>query len=396
MATPDDLDAIIERISNGSPDEKDINLLKQFSIGSQHQLQAKYITYVNSVEKLYIGDTINQSFDEEYLQRILNTLQKIDRETLQRILNIVQKIDHQTSPQTTNDKFIATNNLQTQLVSVAPPPIITTFEFEVVTVDHQGREKKRFLKQAEYFIENLENDIFFEMVSLPDGKFQMGVAKDEEVSQEEERPQRIVNIKSFFLSKYPITQAQWKAVANLPKIKRHLDIEPSCFRGNNLPVERVSWHDAQEFCQRLSQKTGRNYRLPSEAEWEYACRAQTSTPFHFGKTITTHLASYNKENKDFNGVYQQQTTEVGSFPANNFGLFDMHGNVWEWCADYDHEDYYGAPSDGSAWLDDGNEEYRILRGGSWNSSANLCRSASRFSGNGSVTIKEYGFRVACS
>jgi formylglycine-generating enzyme required for sulfatase activity len=136
----------------------------------------------------------------------------------------------------------------------------------------------------------------------------MGAAKDEEASQEEERPQRIVNIKPFFMSKYPITQAEWKVVAKLPKINRDIEPEPSNFKGDNLPVERVSWFDAQEFCQRLSQKTGRNYRLPSEAEWEYACRAQTSTPFHFGKKITTHLANYCGQNKEINGYLS---------PANN-------------------------------------------------------------------------------
>lgn len=180
------------------------------------------------------------------------------------------------------------------------------------------------------------------------------------------------------------------------KINRDLNPKPSLFNGNNLPVERVSWFDAWEFCQRLSRETKRNYRLPSEAEWEFACRAKTSTPFYFGKKLTTHLANYCEENEDINDIYRQQTTEVGTFPANSFGLFDMHGLVWEWCADNDHEDYHNAPSDGSAWLNDGNEEYRILRGGSWNSSLNLCRSASRFSENASVTDKEFGFRVVCS
>jgi formylglycine-generating enzyme required for sulfatase activity len=164
-----------------------------------------------------------------------------------------------------------------------------------------------------------------------------------------------------------------------------------------------------EFCERLSQKTGREYRLPSEAEWEYACRARTPTQFHFGKTATTNLANYCGEDQKINGilcqgtysnepygVYRKQTTEVGSFPANAFGLYDMHGNVWEWCADYEHEDYQGAPSHGSAWLNDGNSEYRILRGGSWDSSPRFCRSASRFSQDASTIDKEFGFRVVCS
>lgn len=234
------------------------------------------------------------------------------------------------------------------------------------------------------------------MVSIGGGKFQMGALQDESESLEDERPQHIVTLNPFYMGKYPITQAQWRVIAKLPKNKRCLKLEPSCFKGDNLPVERVSWYDAQEFCERLSQETGRKYRLPSEAEWEYACRAQTSTPFHFGKTITANLANYCRHDENIHTFYHQQTIEVGNFPANAFGLCDMHGLVWEWCDDYGHEDYQGAPLDGSVWLNDGNEEYRILRGGSWDSSPSWCRSASRFSEMASVTDSRFGFRVVCN
>lgn len=295
--------------------------------------------------------------------------------------------------------------------SPASPPEITSFEFEVVTVDAQGKKNKRFSKQAEYFTEYLGDGVALEMVSIPGGQFQMGGSQDEKASQESERPQHMVNVEPFFMSRCPITQAQWKIVVNSSQIEeRQLEFDdPSCFKGDNLPVERVSWYDAQEFCQRLSRKTGRRYRLPSEAEWEYACRAKKSTPFHFGKTITTDLANYCGQDKEINGhlwkgtysgelpgVDRQQTTEVGSFPPNGFGLCDMHGLVWEWCADNEHENYLGAPSDGSVWLSDDNEEYRILRGGSWDSFPHLCRSAFRFSENADVRSKEFGFRVVCS
>jgi len=400
MTTPDELVAILDRILDGSRDEKDITLLRQYieTGNAQSQMQlAKNIVNANEIQELHIGDRTYYGADAETIKIAL-------REVLPEIINSIgiKKSLQQNpqisrysnlSPQTSSEDVLTTSNLKSLLTA---PPTTTTFEFEVVTVDDQGRETKRFSKQAKYFVENLGDRVVLQMVSLPGGKFQMGAAKDEEASQEEERPQRIVNIKSFFMGKYPITQAQWKVVANLPKINRNLNPEPSCFNGNNLPVERVSWHHAQEFCQRLSRKTGRNYRLPSEAEWEYACRAKTSTQFYFGKKITTHLANYCGENKDINDIYQKQTTEVGTFPANSFGLFDMHGLVWEWCADYDHDDYHDAPSDGSAWLDNGNEQYRILRGGSWDSSLNLCRSASRFSDKASVTDKEFGFRVVCS
>lgn len=288
-------------------------------------------------------------------------------------------------------------------------PTTTTFEFEVVTVDAQGRETKRCPKQAQYFLEILGNGVELEMVSIPGGKFTMGAPKEELESGEEERPQHLVTVKPFFMGKYPITQAQWRVIASLPKIKRDLDPDPSCFKGDNRPIERVSWYDAEEFCDRLSEKKRRLYRLPSEAEWEYACRARETTPFHFGATITTNLANYCGQNQKIkcrlykgtygnepNGIYRQETSEVDIFSANAFGIHDMHGLVWEWCADYYHKNYQDAPSDGSVWLINGNEEGRILRGGSWTSPPNICRSASRFFGNPSSSNKNVGFRVVCS
>ena len=284
MYTPDELITILNRILDGSRDEKDITLLRQHleAINGSNKTQlAKNIVNANEINRLHIGDIINN--------------QGLDKETkviLQNFLETLQQIKIQTSPQRQDDKYVAKNNSETQLILPVPPPILKNFDFEVVTVDAQGKETKRFSKQAEYFIENLRDCVVLEMVSFAGGKFKMGAAKDEEASQQEERPQRIVNIKPFFMGKYPITQAQWKVVAEFPKIKRHLEFKPSCFQGDNLPVERVSWLDTQEFCERLSQRTGRTYRLPSEAEWEYACRAKTSTPFHFGKIITTDLANF--------------------------------------------------------------------------------------------------------
>ena len=275
-------------------------------------------------------------------------------------------------------------------------PDTTTFECEVVTVDAQGRETKRCPKQAQYFVEILGDAVELEMVSIPGGKFTMGAPQEEFESGEDERPRHLVTVKPFFMGRYPITQVQWRAIASLPKIKHDLDPNPSCFKGDHRPVERVSWYDAEEFCDRLSKETKRVYRLPSEAEWEYACRARTATPFHFGATITTNLANFCEQDQSRNTVDRKQTTEVGSFPANAFGLCDIHGNVWEWCADYWHDNYQGAPLNGSACLNSGNEEYRILRGGSWDCFPHLCRSASRFSDNPTITDKKFGFRVVCS
>ncbi len=238
------------------------------------------------------------------------------------------------------------------------------------------------------------------MVAIPEGRFVMGAPKEEPESSDSERPQHTVTLQSFFLSEYPVTQAQWKAVAALNFVNRSLDSDPSTFKGDNRPVENVFWLDAVEFCARLSRLTDKDYRLPSEAEWEYACRAGTTTPFHFGETITTDQANYNG---DYSygvapkGLYRKQTTPVGSFGvANAFGLYDLHGNVWEWCADHWHENYEGAPINGSAWLKDGNSDRRVLRGGSWINNPKRCRSAYRLRGNPNYRNDSGGFRIACS
>ena len=155
---------------------------------------------------------------------------------------------------------------------------------------------------------------------------------------------------------------------------------PSRFKSAKRAVENVSWYDALEFCERLSKKTGRPYRLPSEAEWEYACRAGTTTPFYFGETIMPALANYDcrkKYTSGIQGTFRKRTMNVGSFPPNAFGLYDMHGNVWEWCADPWHDDYRRAPSNSGVWEPGGNHSFRVLRGGSWCNDPRDCRSASR-------------------
>jgi formylglycine-generating enzyme required for sulfatase activity len=268
-------------------------------------------------------------------------------------------------------------------------------------------------RQAQYFIEDLGNNITLEMVAIPKGTFLMGSLETEEGHRDSESPQHEVTVKSFFMGKYPVTQAQWQAVASLPQINRELEPNPSDFKGAERPVESVSWYDAVEFCDRLSQKTGREYRLPSEAEWEYACRAGTTTPFHFGETITTDLANYRGTDWDIggtidkgaygdgdNGEYHEQITPVGNFGvANEFGLYDMHGNVWEWCADCWHDNYEAAPIDGSAWEEENDHEnenhYRLLRGGSWLSSPDNCRSAFRYDSVPGDWHIIFGFRVVC-
>jgi formylglycine-generating enzyme required for sulfatase activity len=263
-------------------------------------------------------------------------------------------------------------------------------------------------RQGQQFVETLSNGIVLEMVQIPSGSFVMGAPQDEEGTSDSERPQRQVTVSTFLMGKYSVTQAQWRVVAKLPKVNQNLDPDPSHFKGGNRPVENVSWFDAVEFCDRLSRHTGRTYRLPSEAEWEYACRAETTTPFHFGETITTDLANYDgKDDKAGKwsgsygrgpkGIYRQETTPVGSFKvANNFGLYDMHGNVWEWCADHWHSNYEGAPTDGSAWLTDDENSSRIMRGGSWYRFPRNCRSACRKYNHMGERSDYIGFRAVCS
>ncbi|WP_088242865.1 formylglycine-generating enzyme family protein [Calothrix rhizosoleniae] len=270
---------------------------------------------------------------------------------------------------------------------------------------------ERYRRKGLHFVEDLGNGIELEMVLIPGGSFMMGSPEDELECSDSESPQHLVNINHFCMGKYPVTQAQWRAVANRSDLRVNRDLEPelSYFKGDSHPVETVSWYDAVEFCDRLSQLTKRKYRLPSEAEWEYACRAGTETPFHFGETITSELANYNANytyGVGVKGTYRNETTEVGSFGvANAFGLYDMHGNVREWCLDDWHGNYKNAPTDGTAWFDSEDDDLSqksgnaVMRGGSWIVSPKLCRSAYRYY---NIRVEHdpldfnSGFRVVCA
>jgi len=257
---------------------------------------------------------------------------------------------------------------------------------------------------AQYFTEPLlkpEGALPLDMVLVPGGTFTMGSPEDELERSDDEGPPHEVTVPSFFMGRYPVTQAQWRLVAALPKVNRELKPDPANFKGENRPVEQVSWYDAVEFCKRLEQETGRPYRLPSEAEWEYACRAGTTTPFYFGKTLTTELANYNGNSTYSDGPkgeYREETTPVEHFGLSNaFGLCDMHGNVWEWCADPWHRNYEGAPTDGSVWLDEdqGNSSF-VLRGGSWYGKPSSCRSACRYYKSPNDANLSISIRVVCN
>ncbi len=257
-----------------------------------------------------------------------------------------------------------------------------------------------------------EPAIQLDLMLIPGGTFTMGSPADELGRYDDEGPQHEVTVPTFLMGRYPVTQAQWRAVATRTDLKVNIDLDPdpAKFKGDNRPVEQVSWHDAVEFCDRLSRLTGHTYRLPTEAEWEYACRAGTETPFHFGETITTDLANYCGEDDESQpeeypghygqgpkGIYRKETTSVNHFHplANAFGLCDLHGNVWEWCSDHWHDNYDRAPTDGSAWLTEDKEARRLLRGGSWYNDPRNCRSACRYYSNPGSRYDNDGFRLVC-
>jgi formylglycine-generating enzyme required for sulfatase activity len=258
------------------------------------------------------------------------------------------------------------------------------------------------------FNETLGGRIDLEMVLIPGGEFQMGAPETELDSQDNERPQHPVTVPTFFMGSTPVTQAQWRQVLRLALQSPgliSLTSDPSAFTGDDRPVENVSWDAAIEFCDWLSFATGRQYRLPSEAEWEYACRAGTPTPFHFGETIGTDIANYQGTDNETmgqsgsygrgeKGLYRKETTPVKAFSANAFGLYDMHGNILEWCQDDYHDNYAKAPSNGTAWIDKKSNS-KTLRGGAWISLPRYCRSAYRAHYFPSSRDNYIGFRVVC-
>ncbi len=234
---------------------------------------------------------------------------------------------------------------------------------------------------------DLGGGVTMELLLIPPGEFQMGSPDSESQREADEGPQHRVRItKPFYIAQCEVTQAQWQAV---------MGSNPSRFKGDgNLPVETVSWDDCQEFRRKLSQHVGREVRLPTEAEWEYACRAGTTTPFHFGDTISTDQANYAGNyvyGTGREGQYREKTVPVGSFPANAWGLHDMHGNVWEWCQDRYGEYPSGAQVDPAGPASGG---HRVFRGGSWNNLLRNCRSAIRYSFTPDHRYDRVGFRVA--
>lgn len=282
----------------------------------------------------------------------------------------------------------------------APVPGENSFRFTTVQLDANGKVVAQEVKEARFFTEDLGNGASLDMVAMPAGRYLMGAPETEAKQYPDESPQHEVTLPRFYLSKFEVTQAEWRAVAALPKVNRDLNPEPARFKGDELPVESISWDEASEFCARLSKKSGRAYQLPSESEWEYAARAGSLKAFTFGETVTADLVNLDGTapyELAAVGVFRQQTVPVGSLGiANAFGLYDIHGNVWEWCAGEYHANYEGAPTDGSARQSNAEVKYRVLRGGGWDSLGVDCRSASRLSYAQAGKRPNIGFRVAMS
>ena len=325
-------------------------------------------------------------------RRVLNASQGADEDAIEALTNIgveerLGRINENLSVVESDVAEAKSSNLR-EKVSLKELDKGELFTFEVVKVNDSGSIVNRSQGSARQKIEDLGNGVSLEMVKIPGGRFLMGSPDTEAERMDREGPQHYVDVPEFFMGKYVVTQGQWKAIAYRTdlKVKLDLELDPSRFkeRDKNIdrwkrPVECVNWYKAVEFCKRLSKLTGRNYRLPSEAEWEYACRAGTTTPFYFGETITTELVNYDDKYTYGNGPkgeYRGQTIPVGQFPANAFGLYDMHGNVWEWCADEFHQNYADVPTYGSIWLN-GDKNRSPLRGGSWVLYPYYCRSAFR-------------------
>lgn len=262
-----------------------------------------------------------------------------------------------------------------------------TIDFKTPTLNEQGEILQWTDHSARQFTDALDSSVDLEMIVIPQGMVQMGSSRL--TGGPDERPQHLVHLKSFMMSKFLITQAQWKTIMR--------KLPPCRFKGDQLPVDRVSWKDAQLFCKRLSEKTGHSYHLPSEAQWEYACRAGTDTLFSFGETLTVDVANFNGEHtfrEEPRGYYRHVTTAGGTFPPNAFGLYDMHGNLWEWCEDTWLDEYSSSPRDGSSYQNKENP-YRVVRGGSWHEPPSLCRSASRLRVLQSEADEVMGVRVVC-
>lgn len=289
-----------------------------------------------------------------------------------------------------NSRSVVPESNTTPITEAIPPtPTEGEYNFEVVRINNVGEIISTEAKSAKYQTLDLGDGVTIDFVAIPGGNFIMGSPPTESKRDIDEGPQREISISEFWMSKYPITQSQYQVI---------MGENPAYFSGKQLPVETISWNDAVKFCELVSEKIGKTIKLPSEAQWEYACRAGTTDAFYFGPTLTANFANYNGRYIYANEPetdFRNTTTEVGILPPNAFGLYDLHGNVWEWCEDDYYSDLSKVPSDGSAWLNSSSDtsSRKVRRGGSWNGEPDVCRSANRIANLAENAYNFIGFRV---
>ncbi|MDJ0844424.1 SUMF1/EgtB/PvdO family nonheme iron enzyme [Crocosphaera sp.] len=365
----------------------------QVSVRIPPQLYEKLLAHTNAVG-LPKSKVIAQA-----LAQYLEVEQKTPSSLEERLLNVEKRLNHLESSSQTEETPSTTSptEINPQPSPAWETPPLEAFSFERPIIDETGTILERIQGESQSFKEELEGGTFLDMVYIPGGTFMMGSSPTEAGSQVCEQPQHSVTLEGFFLGKFPITQKQWEIVAQYPQVNRELAVDPSGFKGSDRPVESISWQDAVEFCDRLSQHSQRPYQLPSEAQWEYACRGGTTTAFYYGPTLTGDLANYMAKRLyagESSGIYRQETTSVTAFYPNPFGLYDLHGNVWEWCADAWYSSYDNASASGKPRLSSQQETRRVLRGGSWDEDAYHCRCASRYAYHPQgVGVSRIGFRL---
>ena len=266
--------------------------------------------------------------------------------------------------------------------------------------------------QSQREIKIITNSINMKLALIPEGKFVMGSPRNEEERDSAEIPHEVVISKSFYMGVYEVTQREFSKITLPGENRRPPRVTFNSSRGGgpDHPMENLLWKDAMDFCKALSKQpaerqAGRTYRFPTEAEWEYACRAGSQTAFHFGNSLSSKQANFNGNypfGSTSKGPYLRKTAKVGSYEPNAFGLYDMHGNVAEYCADwYDKEYYRDSPLDDPLGPPVGvlptgyGNHYMIVRGGCWLDDARACRSAYRFRAMPRNTYRLIGFRVVC-
>ncbi|MEM7536666.1 MAG: formylglycine-generating enzyme family protein, partial [Chloroflexota bacterium] len=293
-----------------------------------------------------------------------------------------------------------------------PTPALQTTAFDSAHLtpgvkDTWGQREWPIDRQSqtqEFFTQQVGLDFKLQMIYIPGGQYQMGA--QDNAGDYREQPVHTVDVPAFFLSRFLITQQQWLFISKRAKVRYELTQKPSAFNSyggttNTIPVSQITWFEATEFCERLYAMTGLPYRLPTEAEWEYACKAGTSTSFHFGWTISPSVANYDNRHRYRESPKRSFThgmpTSVGAYMAPNaFGLQDMHGNVWEWCADHWYPDYTDSGTTVDARTTDLRDAERVIRGGAWDSPPDMCRSSYRMGISPYNRLFTIGLRVALS